>query len=694
MPKDFSHQDLRSKSFKGQDLTGADFSHADIRGVNFKGAILKMTKFTKIKGYNLSEKHDISMLERQLVYAYLKYAGLDYSKNSLLKQYLASVNDIASSKIWDSDITSLEILGNYLELLIPPEDRKLNGTFFTPSYIVDFIVKEINPQKDDKNLDPSCGCGAFLIGLVRYYCRNYEKSVRQILRKNIFGADILGYNIDRAKILLAILGLQHGENIEEEDFNLSTQDSLRADWKNSFSRNPEGKFNNISGNPPYVKFQDLSDDSRNFLLKHWSAIQDGTFNLYFAFFELGNRLLSENGKLGYITPNNYFTSLAGESLRKYFQHQQCITKIIDFNHKQVFDAQTYTAITFLNTEKNEIIRFDRISDDQTPELFLNNIKESPNLLSRLNPKKWRLLKSDEQENIEKIESAGMPICELFDIRVGIATLKDELYFIDGASEKNGYFLKIFDNNLFEIEKEIARSIYKISDFKTQEECSLNTRKIIFPYKVVNQNALPVSENHMKKLYPKTYQYFLYVKDRLKNRDKGKTSIEPFYAYGRTQGLAKAGKKMITPTFSRYPRFMIAEDENAFFCNGYALYFKESKEDRTQQSSLFGKAIKQLCHIANFHILQRILNSYIMHYYVSKTSVSIAGGYPCYQKNFIEKFTIPDLTEEDLKFIDISENTRETDEFLIEKYHLNLSESPCLSNRLPLNLRMPKAFSHQ
>jgi uncharacterized protein YjbI with pentapeptide repeats len=28
MPKDFSHQDLRGKSFKGQDLTGADFSHA------------------------------------------------------------------------------------------------------------------------------------------------------------------------------------------------------------------------------------------------------------------------------------------------------------------------------------------------------------------------------------------------------------------------------------------------------------------------------------------------------------------------------------------------------------------------------------------------------------------------------------------------------------------------------------------
>ncbi len=50
MPKDFSHQDLRGKSFKGQDLTGADFSYSDIRGVNFKGAILKGAHFTNAKG--------------------------------------------------------------------------------------------------------------------------------------------------------------------------------------------------------------------------------------------------------------------------------------------------------------------------------------------------------------------------------------------------------------------------------------------------------------------------------------------------------------------------------------------------------------------------------------------------------------------------------------------------------------------
>ena len=117
-------------------------------------------------------------------------------------------------------------------------------------------------------------------------------------------------------------------------------------------------FDNIVGNPPYVKFQDLTNDNRNYLAKHWTTVEGGTFNLYFVFFELGYKLLKPTGKLGYITPNNYFTSLAGEALRKYFFHQKCVTRIIDFSHKKVFDAQTYTAITFLNKQQNEAITYD------------------------------------------------------------------------------------------------------------------------------------------------------------------------------------------------------------------------------------------------------------------------------------------------------------------------------------------------
>ncbi|MEH1865918.1 MAG: pentapeptide repeat-containing protein [Nostoc sp.] len=49
MPQDFSCQNLRNRSFKGQNLAGANFSYADIRGADFTGANLTGVNFSHAK---------------------------------------------------------------------------------------------------------------------------------------------------------------------------------------------------------------------------------------------------------------------------------------------------------------------------------------------------------------------------------------------------------------------------------------------------------------------------------------------------------------------------------------------------------------------------------------------------------------------------------------------------------------------
>jgi len=608
----------------------------------------------------LIQNHDLRSLEQHLVYSYLTNKKLSFDKNPILTRYF---KDFEQNPQLYFDTSSLNILSikeleNYLELIIPVGDRKINGAFFTPDYIIDFIIKEIQPKENETNLDPSCGCGAFLVGLTDYYKRSFNKPIKKIIKENIFGSDILEYNIHRAKLILTIYALQNGEQLKDNDFNLYHQDSLRTSWKIS--------FDNLVGNPPYVKFQDLTDDNRNYLAKHWKTVEGGTFNLYFAFFELGYKLLKPTGKLGYITPNNYFTSLAGEALRKYFLHQKCVTRIIDFSHKKVFDAQTYTAITFINKLQNKAISYDRIKDDYSPELFLTNANGSPNYIENLNVKKWRLLKTDEQKNIKTIETIGKPIGKLFDICVGIATLKDEIFFIDGSEKKNGCYLKTTDNGTFEIEKEIVKPVYKISDFRTQDEVEHNTRKIICPYNIKNGTATAIPENDFKKKYPECYAYFLSEKENLLARDKGKVTFEPFFVWGRTQGLTRKGKKILNPTFSQHPRFLLVEEEEGFFTNGYGIYFREQKSN-----GMFDEFINPITKLENIDVVQKILNSIVMDYYVTKTSVSIEGGYPCYQKNFIEKFTIPDFSESEIELLRDLIHKQDIDEFLIEKYQINV-----------------------
>jgi len=607
----------------------------------------------------ITTKYSIEKVEKYLIQKYVHSNNLLAKKSPLLAPFFVDKITLEIN-FKDLKINSLKDLENYLELLIPKSDRKLNGAFFTPNFVVDFIINEIKPKEKDKCLDPSCGTGVFLIGLAEYYLKRYGKPIKKTVQENIFGSDILGYNIKRAKILLSILALENGEFLDENDFNLINQDSLKGDWN--------GKFDVIVGNPPYVKYQDLSEENRAYLLKEWTTIQSGTFNLYFAFFELGYQLLNTNGRLGYITPNNYFTSLAGKNLRAFFTNKKCVNRIIDFKDKKVFDAQTYTAITFLNKKENNSILYDKIKSEDTPLQFVAKANGSPNNLKELNVKKWRLLKTKEQKNIKIIETIGTPIKELFDICVGIATLKDTIFFVDGIKSCGDFFIKSTEEGEFKIEKEVTKSVYKISNFKSQGDIINNTKKIIFPYIIKSGSAVAIPESEFKLKYPECYKYLLSQKEILDSRDKGKVKFSPFYVWGRTQGLTKRGKKILNPTFSQFPRFLIVEEEDAFFTNGYGIYFNSGKNKTTD---LFSDFVHPLSLEENIDVVQKILNSYVMHYYVSNTSVSIAGGYPCYQKNFIEKFNVPNLTQGEVEEIRKMTIKEDIDYFLIEKYQLNL-----------------------
>ena len=79
-----------------------------------------------------------------------------------------------------------------------------------------------------------------------------------------------------------------------------------------------------------------------------------------------------------------------ESLRKYFQDNNLVSRIVDFNSTKVFDVQTYTAITFLTRKRQDSIEYSRIKHGQPVPDFLERATYTSNLYSDLNVKKWRL----------------------------------------------------------------------------------------------------------------------------------------------------------------------------------------------------------------------------------------------------------------------------------------------------------------
>ena len=134
-----------------------------------------------------------------------------------------------------------------------PEVRKAGGVYYTPQYIVDYIVentvgeliKNKTPEKisEIKVLDPACGSGSFLLGAfnylldyhLKYYIQeknlksaikkskiykagenDYKLSInekRNILLNNIYGVDIDSQAVEVTKLSL-LLKLMEDENAE------------------------------------------------------------------------------------------------------------------------------------------------------------------------------------------------------------------------------------------------------------------------------------------------------------------------------------------------------------------------------------------------------------------------------------------------------------------------------------------------
>lgn len=627
--------------------------------------ISKPDNIKKIHIDQLLTKYSVEDIESSLIELFLENKKIHNVQNRLIKSFIKNsliTTEIKNFLIKNDFEYDLKNMERVFELLIPEKDRKLNGAFYTPNFIVDYILDK-TISDDYRICDPSCGSGAFLVSAAKKISLLTKKPIIEIIEHNIYGCDILDYGIRRTKIMLSLLALENGEDQKSIKFNLINGDSLTLDWKKAlpddFNEENWKKifdvgldtagFDAIVGNPPYVRIQDLEDISIDQLIKKWKTVNEGNFNLYFAFFELGIKLLKNNGMLGFIVPNNFFTSFAAKSLRKWMQDNELLDEIIDFNHLQIFeDSTTYTCITILSKTQKKQFKYFRI--EHYPKLAdLHEIKPNKIQFTNLNPDKWRLMSEEDLKNVKIIETIGTPLGRLTNINTGIATLKDKLYFVYDDGSNVNYCIKPSHEREFHIPKEITRKIIKISDANNDEDVRKNKLRIIFPYRVTSKGYEIIPEKELQTKFPECYDYLLSIKNELSTRDKGKKSYPSWYAYGRGQGFEIGGPKLLTPTFSQKPKFMFDGVGESLFCNGYAISNSEF----------------------DLKILQKILNSQIMDYYINLTSVSLEGGFPCFQKNFIERFTIPEFTTNELNFLQKESNKEKLDKFLVKKYGLIL-----------------------
>lgn len=124
-------------------------------------------------------------------------------------------------------------------------------------------------------------------------------------------------------------------------------------WEKEFSSViKKGGFDIIIGNPPYVKEYTDRESFENVKKGNLSKYYQGKMDLWYFFVCFGLDILKENGKLGFIAPNNWITNAGASILRNKVLTDSKILKYIDFGDFRVFlEAGIQTMVFILNKEK-------------------------------------------------------------------------------------------------------------------------------------------------------------------------------------------------------------------------------------------------------------------------------------------------------------------------------------------------------
>ena len=586
------------------------------------------------------KQFDNSEIEQGVVSYVCEKYGVIPEKNNYLYKYYIKKSKILSILQDNKIACDIVFIIKLFEALLEKDSINENGIVFTPKYIADYIAKIVKYRENCKIIDPGCGCGIFLISAIEHLQKKYALDVEYIINNNIYGIDINADNVRRCHIVLYLYAIMHNVSINKIRPNIICTDSLCSSWPDLF--NIKG-FDYIIGNPPYVNPHDMKKETVNLLKKLFKTTSKGTFNIFYAFIEQGMKYLKDDGKLSYIIPNNILTIKSAYDLRSFIQHHHYLEKIINFTDNLIFKpVRTYNCIIELSKEIKSNFSYCSIKSTKNIEHDLNMVQFDKMLISDLDPHSWRLLSRDELNNLKNIEGQFFNIKQF--IKTGIATLSDNIYMVDydGAN-----FYKEINGVRYICENKVVKKIYKIPELKNNIQ---NYRYIIFPYKY-SKLGIPsiIDEDDLKNSYPSVYAYLVKQRENLNRRDKGKINNVSWYAYGRSQGLSNFGKKILYPTFSDKPKFKIINEKDALFCNGYAIIEND---------------------IIDLEVLVKILNSKIMEYYISRTSYPIEGNCYCYQKKYIERFSIPYLSIEEQKLVKSLEGT-ELDLFLMNKYKVSL-----------------------
>lgn len=396
----------------------------------------------------------------------------ELSVNILGHIFEQSISDLELIK---QKIEEKEFIGEEKIEIKKVSKRKKDGIFYTPEYIVDYIVKnslgaylrehemkyideenlhdELSESvykkreivaytkyqdflKQVKVLDPACGSGAFLVRVFDYLLEenrrvgkilggmfNTDDMYKSILQNNIYGVDLNQESVEITKLSLWLKSAQAGKKLSNLDNNIKCGNSLIDDpeiagdkafkWEEEFFEivGSDG-FDVIVGNPPYGA-RISKKEKKYFMDNYETAFYK--LDSYSLFIEKALTLSKEKGILSFIVPYTCLTIQQHKKLREYILKYN-LSQIVNLPTKIFDDADLDTIILFLRKIKPEDKIFIGVIENEqillNKKVSLSNIKLENDFIINTNFSDY------DYKIVEKIKEKSNDLDSTFDVSQG------------------------------------------------------------------------------------------------------------------------------------------------------------------------------------------------------------------------------------------------------------------------------------
>lgn len=293
-------------------------------------------------------------------------------------------------------------------------EQKLRGAYYTPLKLANAMVKLFAPEKTNNILEPSCGDGVFIEALSQ---QNFISE----------GNTITAIEIEKEEAVKVCDAFMSKENVcvHNEDF-----------FEFYINNADVVKYDLIIGNPPYIRYQYLTEVQREIqskILTDNGMKSNKLINAWVCFLVASVKLLSQNGKIAFVIPAEILQVAYAEDLRKYLADNLQRMTLITFE-KLVFDEIEQEVLIFIGEKGGEekgirIIEMEDLDGFDSLDLNSNGYKKLQHTTE-----KWTkyFITTEESKLINDIRVDNR-FCKFSDfglINVGITTGNNDYFSVD------------------------------------------------------------------------------------------------------------------------------------------------------------------------------------------------------------------------------------------------------------------------